>query len=162
MPLRSANCNDEAASTGELGRVISACRARELPVKEKTCFHFIRRPSRRKAEIGETLFRRVVVRPMLHQGKTIPEAMKRLIELFAAHSADRATLDELHQMASDRGTWNRAHDLFQRIRKRSLHAYHIGDMKLKAQLGFEEACAKTLYNLSGHPAPFDSDSPYWI
>jgi len=27
---------------------------------------------------------------------------------------------------------------------------------------FEEICAKTLYNLSGAPAPFDPDSPYWI
>ena len=30
--------------------------------KKKTCFRFIRRPSRRKAEIGETTFRRIVVR----------------------------------------------------------------------------------------------------
>lgn len=36
------------------------------------------------------------------------------------------------------------------------------------QYGFEEICAKTLYNMSGHvpggewPYPFDDDSPFWV
>src|SRR5260370_15246903 len=47
-----------------LGRAISVCPALPPPVKKKTCFRFIRRPVRRKAEIGETTFRRIVVRPM--------------------------------------------------------------------------------------------------
>ena len=99
---------------------------------------------------------------MRHDGKSIPEAMKRLIEIFAARSSDRSTLDELHRMVGDRGTWNRAHDLFQRIRRKSSDSSRRGDAKLEAQFGFEEACAKTLYNLSGESAPFDPDSPYWI
>ena len=33
---------------------------------------------------------------------------------------------------------------------------------MEAQFCFEEACAKTLYNLTGRPAPFDTDSPFWI
>ena len=52
---------------------------------------------------------------MRHSGKTIPDAIRRLIELFAVNSLDRSTLDELHQMASDSGSWPHAHDLFQRI-----------------------------------------------
>jgi hypothetical protein len=88
--------------------------------------------------------------------------MKRLVEIFAAHSSDRSTLDELHRMAGDRGSWKRAHDLFQRIRHKTSDASRRGDAKLEAQFGFEEACAKTLYNLAGQSAPFDSDSPYWI
>lgn len=99
---------------------------------------------------------------MRHDGKAITEALKRLIELFAAHSSDRSTLDELHQMVGDRGSWRRAHDLFQRIRRKSLDANRRGDAKLEVQFGFEEACAKTLYNFSGQSAPFDPDSPYWI
>ena len=99
---------------------------------------------------------------MRHDGKSIPEAMKRLIEIFAARSSDRSTLDELHRMVGDRVTWNRAHDLFQRIRRKSSDASRRGDARLEAQFGFEEACAKTLYNLSGESAPFDPDSPYWI
>jgi hypothetical protein len=99
---------------------------------------------------------------MRHGGKTIPDAMKRLIELFAAHSPDRSTLDELSQMAGDHGSWHRAHDLFQRIRRKTSDVSRRGDAKLEAQFSFEEACAKTLYNLSKQSAPFDSDSPYWI
>jgi hypothetical protein len=99
---------------------------------------------------------------MRHDGKAIPDAVKRLVALFAAHSSDRITLDELHQMAGDRGSWKRAHDLFQRIRHKTLNANRRGDAKLEAQFGFEEACAKTFYNLGGYSAPFDADSPYWI
>ena len=104
----------------------------------------------------------VLVRSMRHDGKSIPEAIKLLAELFAVNSSDRGTLDELRQMAGERASWKRAHDLFQRIRRKSLDASRRGDVKLEAQFGFEEACAKTLYNLTGQSAPFDSDSPYWI
>ena len=99
---------------------------------------------------------------MRHEGRTITETIKRLVGIFAALSSDRSTLDELHRMAGDRGSWKRAHDLFQRIRQKSLDANRRGDMKLVVQFGFEEACAKTLYNLSGQSAPFDADSPFWI
>jgi hypothetical protein len=88
--------------------------------------------------------------------------MKALIGLFAERTSDRSTLDELSQMAGDRGKWHRGHDLFQRIRHKTLGANRSGDKKLEAQYAFEEACAKTLYNLSGRSAPFDPDSPYWI
>jgi hypothetical protein len=99
---------------------------------------------------------------MRHDGKSIPEAIKRLIEVFVARSTERSTVDELYLMAGDSVSWKQAYELFERIRRRSLEANRHGDAKLEAQLGFEEACAKTLYNLSGEPAPFDADSPYWI
>jgi hypothetical protein len=95
-------------------------------------------------------------------GTPILDAMKKLIGLFAKHSADRATLDELERMIDDRNSWRKAHDLFQRIRHKTLAASKRGDARLGAQFAFEEACAKTLYNLAQQPAPFDADSPYWI
>jgi hypothetical protein len=95
-------------------------------------------------------------------GITIIDAMKRLILIFAEKSTDRSTLDELHKMASDRGSWHGAHDLFQRIRLKNNDVIRRSDAKLEAQYCFEEACAKTLYNLPNSPAPFDADSPYWI
>jgi hypothetical protein len=88
--------------------------------------------------------------------------MKHLILIFAEKSTDRSTLDELYQMAGDRKSWHLAHGLFKRIRQKTLDAERRGDAKLGAQYSFEEACAKTLYNLSLSPAPFDPDSPYWI
>jgi len=90
------------------------------------------------------------------------DAMKRFVEMFAARTTDRSTLDELQRMFADRGTWHKAHDLFGRIRVKNLEASLRGDARLEAQYCFEEVCAKTLYNLTGSPAPFDADSPYWI
>ena len=91
------------------------------------------------------------------------EQLKSLIELFAFRSRDPSTLMELHRMLSDRTSWHAAYDLFDRIRKKNIdHAKAHADLALLAQYQFEEACAKTLYNLTGRPAPFDADSPYWI
>ena len=88
--------------------------------------------------------------------------MKQLIELFAPLCDDRTTLDELHRMIEVQRSWPKAHDLFDRIRRKTLEAQRRGDEQAECQYLFEEACAKTLYNLSGRPAPFDKDSPYWI
>jgi|ERR1043166_1322361 hypothetical protein len=91
------------------------------------------------------------------------EQLKSLIELFAFRSRDPSTLMELHRMLSDRTSWHAAYDLFDRIRKKNIdHAKAHADLALLAQYQFEEACAKTLYNLTGEPAPFDAHAPYWI
>jgi hypothetical protein len=88
--------------------------------------------------------------------------MKKLIEVFAARSYDRSTLDELHAMVGDRHTWDMAHGLFHRIREKTLAAEKRGDKCAECQYLFEEACAKTLSKLTGRPGGFDPDSPYWI
>lgn len=95
-------------------------------------------------------------------GIHIATAMKSLITIFAEKSKDRTTLDELFQMIDDRSQWPAAHGLFRRIRIKTIEAAKQGDPQLESQFCFEEACAKTLYNVSGEPAPFDADSPYWI
>jgi hypothetical protein len=89
-------------------------------------------------------------------------AIRGLCGLFASHTNDRATLDEIVDVSLDRTRWRSAHDLFQRIRAKNLRACERGDVRLEAQYRFEEVCAKSLYNLSKEPAPFDVDSPYWI
>ena len=88
--------------------------------------------------------------------------MTALVELFAAHVPDRSTLDELHRIISDRNSRHQAHDLFQRIRRKTLDASQRGDKCAECQYLFEEVCAKTLYNLTPTSRPFDPDSPYWI
>jgi len=95
-------------------------------------------------------------------GITIIIAMKRLILIFAEKSSDRSTLDELYQMIEDKSRWSGAHKLFQRIRQKNLDVESRGDIRLTSQYCFEEACAKTIYNLTKESAPFDPDSPYWI
>jgi hypothetical protein len=65
-------------------------------------------------------------------------------------------------MAADRGRWPKAHALFDKIRQKTLRVDRERNSALGRQYMFEEICAKTLYNLSGAPAPFDPDSPYWV
>lgn len=89
-------------------------------------------------------------------------AIRGLCELFGPHTEDRVTLDEIVDISLDRSRWRVAHDLFQRIRAKNLKASKRGDVRLEAQYTFEEVCAKSIYNLSKEPAPFDADCPYWI
>lgn len=88
--------------------------------------------------------------------------MKQMIELFAPHCEDRSTLDELHRMIDDQRSWPRAHDLFSRIRRKTLEAESRGDAQADCQYLFEEICAKTIFNLTDTDAPFDEDSPDWV
>jgi len=92
----------------------------------------------------------------LRQSNMLDE-MKRMIEMFAPRSRDRSTLDELHQIIGNCRTWPKAHDLFQRIRDKTLAAASRKDELADCQYMFEEVCAKTLYNLSGESAIPASD-----
>lgn len=85
-----------------------------------------------------------------------------LIDIFRQHCADSSTLDELAEIAADQTRRRQAHDLFCRIRQKTLLAYSASDQFLIAQYSFEEVCAKTLYNLSGEPCPFDREVPFKI
>ena len=90
------------------------------------------------------------------------DQMKRLIETFLSHAQDRTTLDELHRMIGDQNSWHKAHDLFSRIRRKTLEAIKRNDTRASRQYSFEELCAKTIFNLTDTNAPFDADSPYWV
>ena len=89
-------------------------------------------------------------------------AMRELAGLFGPHCSDRTTLDALTLMMDDRTSWPGAHRLFQEIRRKNLIAERTRDGLLNAQYCFEEVCAKSLYNMSREPSPFDPDAPYWI
>lgn len=94
--------------------------------------------------------------------KNVVAAMLGLANLFAKHSAERSTLDELRQMLSDDAHWQRAHELFDRIRHKTLEAVKRKNHLLATQYSFEEICAKTLFNLTDTNAPFDPDAPYFV
>jgi hypothetical protein len=98
---------------------------------------------------------------MNHGGRVL-DAISDLTDLFARHCSDRETLDALHEIVPDRGKWGSARGVFDRARKKHQRAYAAKDDIGLAQYDFEEACAKTLVNLSRPSAPFDPDSPYWI
>ena len=88
--------------------------------------------------------------------------IQRLVWVFLPHCDDLETLQALDTMAVDQDDWRNGHGLFQKIRSKNLVAERTGDHLKNVQYCFEEVCAKTLYNLSGSPAPFDRDSTDWI
>jgi hypothetical protein len=78
------------------------------------------------------------------------------------HCKDVKSMSALRTMTTARDSWRDAHALFRSIREKTLRAERGGDKTAECQYLFEEACAQTLYNLSGEPAPFDADTPFWI
>jgi hypothetical protein len=100
----------------------------------------------------------------LNYGAKILNDMDSFLRLFSPHCNDRSSIDELRKMIGNEDLWQNAHDLFRRIRHKTLRANAAGNRSLECQYLFEEVCAQTLYNLSNKPAPapFDADSPYWI
>lgn len=71
-------------------------------------------------------------------------------------------MQTLKALAEDRSRWKQAHALFSEIRQKTLAAEKRKDELALKQYAFEEICAKTLYNLTHEPAPFDPDSPFWV
>jgi hypothetical protein len=84
------------------------------------------------------------------------------LTLFEERCGDKETLRKLITLANDRSRRKQAQALFGEIRKKNIAAIKRGDQLAAAQYDFEEICAKTLYNLTHEPAPFDTDSPFWI
>src|SRR5215467_3747491 len=81
---------------------------------------------------------------------------------FEGRCKDKETLRKLITLANDRSRRKEAHDLFSEIRRKTLAAEQRNDQLALAQYNFEEICAKTLYNMTREPAPFDPDSPFWV
>ena len=97
-------------------------------------------------------------------------AIEEMATFFLPFCADGSTMAELKAMAGDKGKWRKGHELFRRIRSKTLRADASENVVLQAQYSFEEICAKALYNMSlperpfssSLPAPFDEDSPFWV
>jgi hypothetical protein len=98
----------------------------------------------------------------------VEDAILEMVRFFLPRCADQSTLRELEEMALDEQKRRYAHALFSRIRAKTMGADATDNALLQYQYSFEEICAKTLYNISGHikggefPYPFDDDSPFWV
>jgi hypothetical protein len=89
-------------------------------------------------------------------------AMLAPLTFFEERCEDKATLRKLIALANDKSRRKQAHALFSEIRNKTLAAERRNDQLALAQYAFEEICAKTLYNLTLEPAPFDPDAPFWV
>lgn len=69
------------------------------------------------------------------------------------------SIKELYSIIDSKDRWNEAHGQFNKIRQFLLDNK---DFKPEAYLLLAEKVAKTTYNSSGQPAPFDSDSGFYI
>lgn len=71
---------------------------------------------------------------------------------------------ELADLLRDQTRWHEAHDLFSRIREAiTLPSETRGKNDLDSLFVYvAENAAKTAYNCSGQPAPFDDDSFEWL
>jgi hypothetical protein len=85
-----------------------------------------------------------------------------LLRLFGPLVPDAETNAWVTELAADRSRWPDAHEMFSRVRERTLAAISNKDRGRQAQYGFEEICLKSIYNETATNAPFDSDSPHWI
>jgi hypothetical protein len=85
-----------------------------------------------------------------------------LLKLFQGHVHDVETHEWTVQIATHHVEWRRAHDVFDRVRRRSLKTEHANDSMRLCQYQFEEACLKSIYNESGYPAPFDARAAFWV
>ncbi len=92
----------------------------------------------------------------------VGRAIDEMARFFLPYCRDQSTMRELAEMAADSPKWRYAHDLFDRIRGKTLRADDANDHLLQHQYSFEDICAKTLFNLSEFPAPFDGDSAFWV
>jgi hypothetical protein len=68
-------------------------------------------------------------------------------------------ITELYRIADDEKRWRESHEQFGKIRQFYLRHQ---DFKPETYLLLAENVAKITYNLSGHSAPFDSDSGDYI
>ncbi len=78
--------------------------------------------------------------PDMNYGGRIIDDMSRLVALFTPHCVERSTLDELGRMIIDHGQWSRGHDLFDRIRDKTLIAERHGDDTKSCQYLVDGQC----------------------
>jgi len=99
---------------------------------------------------------------MTRRPTDIITAMLAPLMFFEARCEDKQTLRRLIVLANDKSQRMSSRGLFEAIRSKTLVAERRNDQLALAQYAFEEICAKTLYNVTNGPAPYDADSPFWV
>ena len=92
------------------------------------------------------------------------EQALRIMEKLSPLVSPRAEYTELIAILREPGRWKDAHALFNKIRVNiTLPFERRNKSDLNSYFAYiAENAAKTAYNCSGHPAPFDEDSFDWL
>jgi hypothetical protein len=100
------------------------------------------------------------------QALSPPEQVRRVaavLDVCRRSSAPVPEVDAVSTAARHPSRWRDGHDLFDRVRDLTLIEEKSRTSNVyRALLYVAEIAAKTVYNASGEPAPFDNDSPWWI
>ena len=98
----------------------------------------------------------------MHNNNTA-RLIRQLIYMVEDHVSDNSSMTELLDCLEDNefGT-QRSRNIFSTIRAKSLKAERLDDNDLRVQRSFEEACAKTIYNLGRPTGAYDPDAQFWI
>ena len=87
-----------------------------------------------------------------------------ILQKYLPYVSKRVEYMELVEISSNESRWREAHDVFRRIRRNitlPFDANHPTEVEY-AFVFIAECAAKTIYNCSGEPAPFDDDSYEWL
>ena len=90
------------------------------------------------------------------------EEIQLLLDLFESKVHDQESNRLVWRFCEDKHKWIKGHGLHSTLRDRNIKAIKQNDKVKECQYCFEEAVAKTLFNLTRANAPFDPDSPYWV
>jgi len=104
-------------------------------------------------ELGRKIFESVPEKARPGWGITLLQVFDNYIDNIPPQ------IRELEEVTADEENWTKAHAQFTKIRTFSLDN---PDYKPEAFILLAEKVAKITYNSSGLPAPFDSDSGWWI
>ena len=86
-----------------------------------------------------------------------------MLDLCRACCPPIAAVDVVMTIGSNAGRWREAHRAFQDVRGLTLLEERKPTNRAYGSLLFvAENTAKTIFNASGEPAPFDEDAPWWL
>lgn len=88
--------------------------------------------------------------------------IKALLHYFQDKVPDKESNRYAQKFANETDRWSSANNLLESVQKLRIAAMKVGNKEKECQYAFEEACAKTLYNITGPDNPYDPDSPYWV
>jgi len=85
-----------------------------------------------------------------------------LLRLFEGHAPDPEAHGWVGDIVAHEKRWPEAHDIFDRVRSRTLEAIERKDRVRACQYYFNEVCLQSVFNQTNTDVPFDPDAPHWI
>jgi hypothetical protein len=110
---------------------------------------------------GDLLLGRTLIEPLV-PAEQVRRAVA-ILDLCKQHCRPVPAIDRVCELGKAPGRWAEGHAAFDDVRHLTLLAERVPtDAAYRALLDLAESTAKTIYNASGEPAPFDYHAPWRI